>query len=45
MIIIHSSYHDGAAYMKELIPDAILLPGAWSEEKFEEIEIPALETV
>lgn len=45
MIIIHSSDHQGAAYMKELIPEAILLPGAWSAENFGNIEIPALETV
>jgi len=45
MIIIHSSDLHGAAYMKELIPYAILLPRAWSEENFENIKIPALETV
>ncbi|MGB3479317.1 MAG: cyclic-phosphate processing receiver domain-containing protein [bacterium] len=45
MIIIHSSDSHGGAYMKELIPDATLLPRAWSEEKFEEIKIPAFATV
>ena len=45
MIIIHSLDHEGAAYMKELIPDAILLPGAWIAEKFETINFPALEAV
>jgi len=45
MIIIHSSDLHGAAYMKELIPYAILLPRAWSEENFENIKIPALATV
>ena len=45
MIIIHSSDLHGAAYMKELIPYAILLPRAWSEENFENIKIPAFETV
>lgn len=44
-IIIHSTDHSGPERMKKLIPSATLLPGAWQEEKFNEVNIPALETV
>lgn len=44
-IIIHSTDHSGAERMRELMPGANLIPGAWQEDKFSEVNMPALEAV
>lgn len=36
-IIIHSPHPIGSAYMKELLPQALVLPGVWIEHKFAEL--------
>lgn len=36
-IIIHSPHPIGSAYMKELLPKALVLPGVWLEHKFAEL--------